>query len=101
MITRAKYIEILADLLNRDAKAKVRERRVREANRELYKVVVSKKSTNAQADLALAEAANLNDNSAQEMPVAFEFSSWHDRDFAMGMLKQAAAEQKGATDDTG
>lgn len=57
MMTRGSYIQLVADLLNREPHQKTRESRVREANRELYRACVSKKGTNVQADLALAQAA--------------------------------------------
>lgn len=58
MIDREQYVTLLAALINRDPDPRTRETRVREANRELYRGVVRKGATTAQADLALAEAAS-------------------------------------------
>lgn len=57
-MTRDEYVGLIADLINRDPPGRhTRERRVREANRRLYKALVDKQATAAQADLALAHAA--------------------------------------------
>lgn len=51
------YIICLSDLLNKESKPKEKERRVREANRRLYRATVEPECSNTEADLALAAAA--------------------------------------------
>lgn len=51
------YVGLIADLINNDSRPKERQRRVREANRVLYREVVGSRTTTTQADLALAKAA--------------------------------------------
>jgi len=51
------YVRLLAGLINQHPDARERERRVREANRELYRAVVSERGSTTRADLALAQAA--------------------------------------------
>ncbi len=66
MMDRQRYIELLADLLNRQTHPSgERERRVRQANQELFRAVVTKRGGPVQADLALAEAAALERRRAQ------------------------------------
>lgn len=56
-INEDRYVQLIADLINRDPVPRERERRVREANRDLYQLAVAPESTIAQADLVLVRAA--------------------------------------------